>query len=154
MADELDDFDLKILRLLQIDARLKSEAIAEEVGLSATAVQRRIKKLRDRKVIASEIAVVDPEAVGGRLTLVVGVVVEHGRPDIMDGFRRKARQAPEVQQCYWVTGAFDFILIVSVATMAEYEALTRRLFIDDPGIRHFDTSVTMDTVKRGLAITL
>jgi DNA-binding Lrp family transcriptional regulator len=153
MAD-LDEFDRKILRLLQDGRRLKTEAIGEEVGLSATAVQRRIKRLRDAKVIQSEMAIIDAEAVGGRIRTVVGVVLERGQSDVMDAFKRRARQEAEVQQCYWVTGEYDFILVVAVRSTSDYEALARRLFVDDPSIRRFDTFVAMETVKLGLQIPL
>ncbi len=153
MAD-LDEFDRKILRLLQDGNRMKTEAIGEEVGLSATAVQRRIKRLRDAKVIRSEMAVIDAEAVGGMIRTVVGVALERGQTDVMDTFKRKARREPEVQQCYWVTGEYDFVLVVVVRSTADYEALARRLFVDDPNIRRFDTFVAMETVKLGLQIPL
>ncbi len=153
MAD-LDEFDRKILRLLQDGSRMKTEAIGEEVGLSATAVQRRMKRLRDAKVIRSEMAVIDAEAVGGMIRTVVGIALERGQTDVMDAFKRKARQEPEVQQCYWVTGEYDFVLVVVVRSTADYEALARRLFVDDPNIRRFDTFVAMETVKLGLQIPL
>lgn len=152
--NELDEFDLSILRLLQTQARLKTEAIAQEVGLSATAVQRRIKRLRDNQTIYADLALVDPKAVGGRIIAIVGVVLEQGNPNTMDMFKQATRCEPEVQQCYWVTGEFDFFLVVAVKDMSAYEALTRRLFIDNPGVRRFDTFVAMDAVKCGLEIPL
>ncbi|TIO55284.1 MAG: Lrp/AsnC family transcriptional regulator, partial [Mesorhizobium sp.] len=59
---------------------------------------------------------------------------------------------PEVQQCYYVTGEADFILVVTVATMADYEALTRRLFFENNNVRRFRTFVAMDRVKVGLEV--
>lgn len=151
---KLDKFDLSILKLLQSQARMKSEAIAEEVGLSATAVQRRIKRLRATKVICSDVVVVDPEKVGGRTTTVVGVVVEKGTPDTRRNFRQCVDREEEVQQCYWVTGEFDYFLIVSVRNMSDYEALVLRLFIENPDVRRFDTFVSMETVKQSLQVPL
>lgn len=151
---ELDEFDRKILKCLQSNNRMKTEAIGETVGLSATAVQRRIKRLRDAKVIQSEVAVIDADAVGGRIRTVVGVALERGQTDVMDAFRRKALQEPEVQQCYWVTGEYDFVLVVVVRSTSDYESLAKRLFVDDPDIRRFDTFVAMETIKLGLDIPL
>ncbi len=151
---DLDEFDRKILKCLQKTNRMKTEAIGAEVGLSATAVQRRIKRLRDKGVIQAEVAVVDPDAVGGMIRTVVGVALERGRTDVMDAFKRKALEEREVQQCYWVTGEFDFVLVVVVRSTSDYEALAKRLFVDDPNIRRFDTFVAMETVKLGLEIPM
>ncbi|MGO4780051.1 Lrp/AsnC family transcriptional regulator, partial [Lysobacter sp. 2RAB21] len=57
---DMDQFDRRILQRLQDDARTTTDDIAEAVGLSATAVQRRIKRLRAQGAIVSEVAVIDP----------------------------------------------------------------------------------------------
>jgi DNA-binding Lrp family transcriptional regulator len=63
-------------------------------------------------------------------------------------------EAPEVQQCYYVTGEADFMLVVVVPTLQEYEALTQRLFFGDPNIRRFRSFVVMNRVKASLALSL
>ncbi|MBX2884825.1 MAG: Lrp/AsnC family transcriptional regulator [Granulosicoccus sp.] len=151
---DLDKFDLKILDLLQSRSRIKSDAIADEVGLSATAVQRRIKRLRQSGVFHSETTTLDPNALGGRITVIVGVVLEEGSTENMNVFKHESRQFSEVQQCYWVTGEFDFIVIFSVKQIADYESLARKLFVENPGVKRFDSSITLETVKVGLQISL
>lgn len=153
MAD-LDQFDVAILGQLQDDNRVTSEVIAERVGLSPTACQRRIKRLRAEGAIAAEVAVLDPDLVGGRITLVVQVILARGRADIVDAFKREVQAIPEVQQCYYVTGEADFILIVTAEDIASYERLTRRIFRDNPNIQKFLTNVVMEPVKVGLRIPL
>lgn len=151
MTDDatLDDFDREILRWLQRDARATGEAIGAEIGLSAAAVQRRIQRLRKSGVIVAEVAIVDPVAVGQAMTFVVGVELEHERADMLDAFRRAARADPNVQQCYYVTGAADFVLIVLARDMADFETFTRRLLFDNSNIRRFTTSVVMSRDKVG-----
>ena len=151
MTDDatLDDFDREILRWLQRDARATGEAIGAEIGLSAAAVQRRIQCLRKSGVIVAEVAIVDPVAVGQAMTFVVGVELEHERADMLDAFRRAARADPNVQQCYYVTGAADFVLIVLARDMADFEVFTRRLLFDNSNIRRFTTSVVMSRDKVG-----
>jgi DNA-binding Lrp family transcriptional regulator len=151
---DLDDFDLNILRALQRDARLTSEAIGSSVGLSATAVQRRIKRLREIGAIAKEIAVLDPAMVGRPLTIVVQVSVERRRPDVVESFMKAVRAVPEVQQCYYVTGEYDFVLIFTCTDMAEYERLVQRLFVADENIHRFQTSVAIAAVKVGLEVPI
>ena len=150
----IDNFDLAILRQVQENNRQTSEEIGAEIGLSATAVQRRLRRLRETGVIAAEVAVVSPAAVGRQLTVLVQVVLERGRVDIVDGFIRDVRAAPEVQQCYYVTGEYDFLLIITAADMAGYEQLVRRLFFGNANIRRFHTSVAIEAVKVGLQVPI
>lgn len=154
LGNNLDEFDLKILAILQRDNATPQREIGEAVNLSAPAVQRRIKRMEEAGVIAANVAVVDPDKVGRPITVIVEVEVESERVDLLDAAKAGFAAAVEVQQCYYVTGEADFVLIVTVATMAEYEALTRRLFFANPNIRRFRTLVAMDRVKAGLAVPL
>ncbi len=151
---EIDEFDVKLLNCLQGNNKMTSDALAETVGLSSTACQRRIKRLREGGVIVDDIAVLSPEVGGGRITLIVQVLLQRGRSDIIDTFKREVRTIPEVQQCYYVTGDYDFTLIVTAKDMADYETLTRRIFFDNPNIQRFHTSVVMENVKVGLRFPL
>lgn len=152
--EKIDDFDVAILRLLQDDTRVTSETLAEAVGLSPTACQRRLKRLRESGAIAREVAVLDPDRVGGRITLIVQIVLERTRVDFVDSFKRDMLKAPEVQQCYYVTGEYDFVLIVTADDLADYEAVTQRLFFGNRSIQKFHTTVVMQSVKLGLGIRL
>ena len=152
--DQLDAFDVRILEILQADNHTPQRAIGERVGLSAPAVQRRIKRMEDSGVITANVALVEPERVGQAITILVEVNVESERIDLLDATKARFAAAPEVQQCYYVTGEADFMLVVVVPTMGHYEALTRRIFFDNPNIKRFRTLVVMDRVKVGLAVPL
>lgn len=149
---DLDQTDRLLLDLLQRDARQSLETLAAQVHLSAAAVQRRIKRLRDARVITGEVVQIDAAAVGLPMTFIVTVELERERTDEIDAFRRKASSEPRVQQVYYVTGEGDFILVVLAASMDDYEQLTRRLFFDDPNIRRFRTSAVMGKPYRSLAV--
>ncbi len=151
---ELDAFDIKLLAQLQQNNRLTSEALAEQIGLSATACQRRIKRLRETGVIAAEVAVVNPHAAGQWLTLVAHASLVRGQPDVVDMFKKDVRRTPEIQQCYYVTGEFAFVMVVIVRDITAYDQLIRRLFVENPNISKFQTSMVIDTVKSGLALPL
>lgn len=150
----LDGFDRKILGILQLANRTTSEQIADQVGLSAAAVQRRVKRLRADGIIQADVSVVNAKAVGRELTLLVQVSLERERADLMDAFKKTMRQWDEVQQCYYVTGAFDFMLVVTATDMADYERFTRKAFFDNTNVRNFQTHVVMDSVKVGLHIPI
>lgn len=149
---ELDSKDRQLLKRLQQDARLSLNALAGHVALSAPAVQRRIRRLRDAGVICGEVVVVDPASVGMPMTFIISVELERERSEQVDSFRRKALEEPLVQQCYYVTGECDFMLIVVAKNMDEFEALTRRMFFDDQNIRRFRTSVVMGKPYKSLAV--
>lgn len=147
---ELDEFDLKILALVQDDVRQTTDSLGAQVGLSATAVQRRLKRLRQAGVIRQEIAVLNPAALGGRVTLIVTVRLAHGRHDAVDGFKRQMQALPEVQQCYYTMGEADFVLVVTARSVEDYEEFTRRVFFDNKNIAHFTSVMSMSSVKTTL----
>jgi DNA-binding Lrp family transcriptional regulator len=153
-SDELDSFDFAILEILQRDNSIPLRSIGEAVHLSAAAVQRRIKRMRETDVIVRNIAVVDPARLGRSITILVEIVVESERIDLIEGVRASLLAAPEVQQCYYVTGEADFVVVITVATMKEYEALTRRLFFNSHNVKRFRTLVVMDRVKVGLEVPI
>ena len=149
---QLDEFDHQILRHLQRDALATGEEIGAEVCLSAAAVQRRIKRLRQMGAIRATVAVLDPAIVGQTMSFVVAIELERERADMLDAFRRAAREDPNVQQCYYVTGVADFILVVTARDMADFEAFTRRLLFDNSNIRRYTTSVVLSRDKVGTSL--
>lgn len=148
----LDDFDLRILALLQADAALPQRAIADRVHLSPSAVNRRIQAMREAGVIRRVTALVDPAALGRPITIIVEVSVESERLDRLDAIRERLCACPAIAQVYYVTGDVDFIAILTVRDMAEYEALTRQLFFADGNVKRFRTHVVMDRSKVGLDV--
>ncbi|GAB5469346.1 MAG: Lrp/AsnC family transcriptional regulator [Rhodospirillales bacterium] len=150
----MDRFDRRILSYLQSNARLTAEKLGDLVGLSPAAVQKRVKKLRDTEVIQREIAVLDPDKLGQKVTVVVEVNLSRETVDVLDRFKRSMRAAPQVQQCYYTTGEVDFILVVVVKDMSAYEAFTQEYFFSMPQIEKFKSSVVMDRVKADLSISV
>ena len=148
----LDRFDREILAILQHDCSTPQRSIGQAVNLSAAAVQRRVKRMEESGVIQANIAVVDPGAVGQSITVVVEVQIESERIDLVDAAKASFAAEPRVQQCYYVTGEADFVLVITVDTMSDYEELTRRLFFGNHNIKHFRTLVVMDRVKVGLGV--
>ncbi|MGH8054593.1 MAG: Lrp/AsnC family transcriptional regulator [Stenotrophomonas sp.] len=150
----LDDFDRAILALLQQDSSTPQREIAEAVHLSAPAVQRRIRRLQDIGVIAANTAVLDAKLLGRPLTLIVEVRVVSEQKSKVAPLKRRMQEEPSVQQCYAITGDGDFLLVLSLASMEEYEAISERLFGNDNNIERFRTSVAMNTLKRSFAVPL
>jgi Lrp/AsnC family transcriptional regulator, leucine-responsive regulatory protein len=150
----LDAFDLAILKILQRDNTTPQRVIGEAVNLSAPAVQRRIRRMEKTGIIEANVAVINPAVVGQPVTLFVEVEVISETAELIDAAKREFASAAEVQQCYYVTGEADFVLVIMVPTMAHYEALTRRLFFGNSNVKRFRTLVAMDSVKVGLSVPL
>lgn len=145
----MDLYDLRILEIMQRDNRQPTEKIAEEIGLSASAVQRRLKRLRDSGTIEADVSIVSPEAVGRKLFAIVEVSLQRERPlsATLGDFKRMMLITPEVMQCYHVTGEADFILMISARDIEDYEAIAGRLFIDNPVVRRYKTNIVMKRIK-------
>ena len=150
---QLDAYDRKILNLLQDNNRISQRELAEDVNLSPSAVNRRIAALEASGVIKQNVSIVDPAAVGRPITVIVEVKLENERLDLLDEIKKRFVSCPQVQQVYYVTGDFDFLLVMNVRDMSEYELLTRELFFFG-NIKQFRTCVAMQNIKRTFAIPI
>ncbi|MCS6765962.1 MAG: Lrp/AsnC family transcriptional regulator [Candidatus Protistobacter heckmanni] len=147
LRPQLDGFDLRLLELLQQNNQLTHAELAEQVSLSPASCQRRVARLRNEKVIQRDVAIVDPAALGRELLLVVLVSLEREQSNLIGNFKDSVRKAAEILQCYYVTGNADFVLVISVRNMEEYEKFTEAFFFDNPNVRNFQTMVVMNRVK-------
>ena len=143
----LDEHDKKLLRLLQQNNRLTTEELSAKVNLSQSAVQRRITKLRNEKIIEADISVVSPEVAGLTTTCIVDVSLELGNSRVIDDFKKLLLASPEVMQCYYVAGSFDFVLIVSTRDMKHYEEFSKKYLLDNVQVKQYHTQVVLDKVK-------
>lgn len=150
----LDAFDREILRILQRGNKTPQRVIGERVNLSAAAVQRRIAAMEQAGVIARNVAVVDPDALGLTVTAVVEVFLRDERTASIDRAKALFRETAEVQQCYYTTGGTSFVLVVVTTDMRAYEVLTRRLFSDHEWVASFRTLVALDRVKSGAEVVV
>jgi len=140
---ELDAFDRKLLELVRHDNLQPARVLADKVGLSVSAVLRRLRRLRDDKVIIADMAIVDPALTGSALTMHVLVQMQQAGPQTMDNFAREIAKNPEVTGAWDVTGDDDFLLRVQVGSMEEYDAFTRRALGEDRGVHSFTTMITI-----------
>jgi DNA-binding Lrp family transcriptional regulator len=154
MAMLLDAYDIKLLSLLQKDSKMSQRQLSEEVNLSPSAVNRRIAALEAAGVITSTVSIVDPAAVGRPITILVEVKLESERLDLLDEVKKRFSDCPQVQQVYYVTGDFDFMLVINVKDMTEYEKLTRDLFFVAGNVKAFKTYVAMQRLKVSLHVPL
>lgn len=151
---QYDRIDARILEIVQKNNRLTSEVIGEMAGLSATACQRRLKRLRSEGIIEADVSVVSPRAVGRSIQMLVLVSLERERADIIDKFKKAIKSSAEVVNGFYVTGDADFVLYITARSMEDYELFTRRFFYENPNIKGFKTMVIVDRVKASFAIPI
>jgi len=150
----IDEFDKKILNKLQQNNRITAEELGNMVSLSTSAVQRRLKRLRQDKIIEADIAVISPSAVGLGITCIVDVTLHLGNSEVIDSYKELMSSCSEVMQCYYVTGTYDFVVIVNCRDMKYYEVFSKKYFMDNPNVRQFYTHVVMDKVKSGFSVKI
>lgn len=150
----LDRFDRQLLNLVQEDAGLTAEQLAERVALSPSAIQRRLRRMREEGVIVRQTAIVDPQRVGRPTFFIVSLQVERERPELLSQLRKWLAAQEHVQQAFYVTGEADFVLVVAAPDTETYDALMGRLVAENPNVSKFITNVALGVVKRGLSVPI
>ena len=151
---KLDKIDARLLDLVQRNNRLSSDELGAKVGLSASGVQRRLKRLRAEKVIEADVSIISPKAIGRSVTMLVFVSFERDRADIIDRFKRAISKMTEVMSAFYVTGQADFVLLVTANDMEDYALFVQRLTHESPDIKRFETMVVLDRVKAGFTLPM
>jgi Lrp/AsnC family leucine-responsive transcriptional regulator len=151
---DLDEHDKKLLRLLQQNNKSTADELGAQVNLSTSAVQRRVKRLRDEKIIEADVSIISPRAAGFDITCIVDVILHSGTSKAIDQFKTLMLQRKEVMQCYYVTGTYDYVMIVHAKDMQEYEVFSKKWLMDNPEVKHFYTHVVMDRAKVGYGIAI
>ena len=152
----LDKLDANILRILQADGRRTYYLIATEVGLSASAVLRRVKRLEDTGIIDRYVALVKPDKVGLGLTAYINVRLEkhsesHKR-NPMDVFSASVQTWPEVVECAALTGEMDYLLRLVVRDMSAYSRFIMDVLLKHPSVQDCKTSFVLTEVKSTTAV--
>lgn len=139
----LDHFDRKLLALVQKNNLRPARELAEAVGLSESAVLRRLRRLRKEGVILADVSLVDPAVAGEAVTIHALVSLERERSFDLDAFIRKIRQRPEVKKIWYVTGEVDFVLLLRLPGMDQYADFAQKVFHADENVKSFRTIVTI-----------
>ncbi len=150
--NNIDEIDRLLLSALQDDSKTPLEKLAIMTRTSTATVQRRLNRLRESGTIICDTVLVDPLAFGLAMTFVVLIELDCERAHDLTLFRRLLQDENQVQQAYYVTGEADFVIICLARDMNDFEALTQRLFFNQPNVRRFRTFVVMDRTKVGLKV--
>ena len=136
----IDEADLRLLDLLQTDASLSNQALAELAHLSPPTSLRRVKRLRQLGLIEREVALLSADRMapllGQGLTALVEITLERQGAELLDAFEERVLPVAQIQQCYRVSPGPDFVLVVHCRDMPDYLALAQRLFTSDANVRN------------------
>jgi Lrp/AsnC family leucine-responsive transcriptional regulator len=147
----IDEADFRLLNLLQNDASLSNQALAELAHLSPATSLRRVKRLRASGLIEREVALLSPDHLaahtGHGLTALVEITLERQGNEHLERFEQKVAADAAVQQCYRVSPGPDFILVVHTTDMPTYLSLAQRLFTSEANVRNIKAFFSIKRAK-------
>lgn len=150
----IDDFDRAILAILQRDNKRPQREIAEAVHLSTAAVQRRIAAMEKAGIIAHNVAIIDPAALGLDISAMVEVTLNNEWESTVAKARAIFEAAPEVQQIYYVTGGVSFVLMIVAPDLPTYESLTKKLFTHNDAVASFRSLIALERIKATMRVPI
>ncbi len=150
----LDELDRRLLGYLQDDARVTTAELARRFDLSAPGLQKRLRKLEEKRVIQRYAAVINREAVGLDLLCFVHVTLAHHRPNSVKRFPDRIKGLPEVLECHYLTGEFDYLMKVVVANHDHLERFLFEKLMKVDGVDRIRTSIVLKEVKASTSLPL
>ena len=150
----LDTTDLRLLDVLQQDAALSNQDLAARVHVSPATCLRRVKRLVDTGVIERRVALLSPDKLAASLSALIEITLDRQGAEHLAAFEAKVIAEPAVQQCWRVSPGPDFVLVVQVADMPAYLALTQALFTQDANVRNVKAFFSVYRAKFDPAVRL
>ena len=146
MTVKLDQFDKKILTILQQDAGLTVSELAERIGLSASPCWRRLKRMEDAGVLKKRVAILDHNQLGLDVIVFAEIKLEAHGHEALPNFQKAVEKLPEVLECYTVLGEMDFLLKVVATDIHAYERFLRHL-LSLPAVREVNSKMVVSEIK-------
>jgi Lrp/AsnC family leucine-responsive transcriptional regulator len=143
----LDRIDRRMLEVLAREGRIPVTELAARVGLSKSPCQTRLKRLQADGFIRGFRAVLDPAKLGREHVAFVEVKLTDTREPALEAFNDAVRAQPEIEQCHMIAGAFDYLLKVRTADIAEYRRVLGEVISSLPNVASTSTHVSMQAVK-------
>lgn len=143
----LDKVDRKLLNLLQKDNQTPTRTLADKLHISQPTCLRRIRDMREAGIISADVAMVDPFALGYGMLAFLEVSLANQADEQMQEFEARMGKELEVMQCYFVSGDYDYFLVVHVVDMDAYYQFVRRAISGSGNVRHFQSRFPMKRAK-------
>lgn len=143
----LDDFDRKILRVLQESADYSMAELGDKVGLSHTPCWRRVKRLEAEGIIRGRVTLLNPQKLNLAVTVHCHVTLQKHDEDSLNSFESEVQNVQEIVECYLTSGDKDYVLRVVVDSVEHYEQLLKRTLIHLPNVASVNSTFTLKQVK-------
>lgn len=150
--DRLDRFDRAILQCVAKDGRISVTDLAQEIGLSKSPTQVRLKKLETEGYILGYRAMLNPIRLGLDHVAFVEVKLSDTREAALIAFNEAVRKIPEIEQAHMIAGTFDYLLKVRTANMKDYRRILGDVISALPHVTSSSTNVAMEAVKEVVAV--
>ena len=151
-SSKLDKIDMKILHALSRDARITITDLSQEVGLSKTPCNTRLKKLEKEGFILGYRALLDPIKMGLDHIAFVEVKLSDTRAKALAEFNEAVCKLPEVEQCHMIAGGFDYLLKIRTQDIKSYRHILGEKLSNLPHLEQSSTYVSMEAVKEDVIL--
>ncbi len=154
MTDKITRQDIDILNLLQRDATLSTNAIAERINISQSPCWRRINRLEEGGIIRRRVALLDRHALGMEVVVFATInLTSTGRQNLLE-FENEIVRHPEVMECYTMTGIWDYMLKIVTRDIRHYENFVRNTLTASPAIRELHSHMAVTEIKNSTELPL
>lgn len=151
---ELDDTDLRLLRVLQRQGRMSNAELSERVNLSPSACHRRVARLEAAGVIRDYVALLDPRKIDRVTTVFVEITLSGQADDLLDRFEREVALIPDVLECHLMAGKYDYLLKIVARDSEDFARIHRQYLTRLPGVAQMQSSFALRTVFKTTALPL
>ena len=151
---DLDKTALKILKLLQQNARIPMTELAEKVGLSTTPVTERVRRLERDNLITGYHAHLNPHALGQSLLVFVELKLRSKSGNIFEDFKREVLKIPQILECHLVSGEYDYLIKVRLPNMSAYRDMLGNILLQLPAASESRSYVVMEEVKEEVVLDI
>ena len=151
---QIDDFDRKLLTLLQQDARLTNNELSERINLSPSQCSRRRMRLEEEGYIRAYRAELDREKLDLGIVIIVTVTLSTHNRDNAQRFARLISSLPEVLEAFSLTGEMDYVIKVVVPNLKALSAFVNDVLLPHESVAHVKTAIVLDTLKETTALPL
>jgi Lrp/AsnC family leucine-responsive transcriptional regulator len=154
MNYNLDKTDLKILKILQDNAKITNLQLSAEIGLSPAPTLERVKKLENAKLIKGYFTQLDYEALGIGISAIIQITLTRQVENAISNFKKEINKIPEIMECYQVTGNADYVLIVMLKDIRDFESLISQKLSKMEEIGQMQTMVVLSKPKDSKVIPI
>ncbi|KZY05594.1 MULTISPECIES: Lrp/AsnC family transcriptional regulator [unclassified Sulfitobacter] len=144
---KIDEIDKRILRQIAGEGRISVQALGEAVGLSATPVARRLKRLEEQGFVTGYAALINEAALGFDVSVFVSVKLDRQIDNALSSFEIAIASFPEVVDCWLMTGSRDYLLRVVTGGMADFEQFLVGRLTKVKGVAEIESSIPLRRVK-------